>query len=74
MINNIKILLGEAAANYTEEQIKLLLEQGADIYAYDPVGVPKAKMQFPEGKIDRGNMHYVATIEEALQDRVMLIL
>lgn len=50
------------------ENIKLLLEQGADIYAYDPVGVPRAKMQFPEGKIDRGEMHYVASPEEALQD------
>lgn len=50
------------------ENIKLLLEQGADIYAYDPVGVPRAKMQFPEGKIARGEMHYVSLPEEALQD------
>ena len=50
------------------ENIKLLLEQGADIYAYDPVGVPRAKLQFPEGKIDRGNMRYVNSPEEALQD------
>ena len=50
------------------ENIKLLLEQGADIYAYDPVGVPRAKMQFPEGVIGRGKMNYVATPEEALQD------
>ncbi|MBR3601458.1 MAG: UDP-glucose/GDP-mannose dehydrogenase family protein [Lachnospiraceae bacterium] len=50
------------------ENIKLLLEQGADIYAYDPVGVPRAKLQFPEGHIGRGQMHYVSTPEEALQD------
>ena len=50
------------------ENIKLLLEQGADIYAYDPVGVPRAKMQFPEGKIERGEMHYVVSPEEALED------
>ena len=50
------------------ENIKLLLEQGANIYAYDPVGVPRAKMQFPEGKIERGNMNYVSSPEEALKD------
>ena len=50
------------------ENIKLLLEQGADIYAYDPVGAPRAKMQFPEGKVDRGEMHYVTSPEEALKD------
>ncbi len=48
--------------------IKLLLEQGADIYAYDPAGVPRAKHQFPEGNIDRGTMHYVDTPTEALKD------
>ena len=50
------------------ENIKLLLEQGANIYAYDPVGVPRAKMQFPEGKIDKGQMYYVDSPQEALQD------
>ena len=50
------------------ENIKLLLKQGADIYAYDPVGVPRAKMQFPEGKIDRGQMNYVNSPKEALTD------
>lgn len=50
------------------ENIKLLLEQGADIYAYDPVGVPRAKMQFPEGKIDRGQIHYVNSPKDALKD------
>ena len=50
------------------ENIKLLLEQGADIYAYDPVGTERAKIQFPEGKINRGQMHYVTSPEEALQD------
>ena len=50
------------------ENIKLLLEQGADIYAYDPVGIPRAKMQFPEGKTGRGAMHYVDSPEEALKD------
>lgn len=50
------------------DNIKLLLEQGADIYAYDPVGIPRAKLQFPEGKLDRGSITYVNSIEEALKD------
>lgn len=52
----------------SSENIKLLLEQGANIYAYDPAGVPRAKMQFPEGKCGRGSMTYVASPREALKD------
>lgn len=48
------------------ENIPLLLEQGADIYAYDPVGRENFKRRFPQGKIDKGNMTYVENIEEAL--------
>ncbi len=48
--------------------IKALLEQGADIYAYDPAGIPRSKQQFPEGAIDRGTMHYVGSPEEALKE------
>lgn len=51
----------------SSENIALLLEQGADIYAYDPAGVPRAKLQFPEGENGRGCMHYVASPEEALE-------
>lgn len=51
----------------SSENIKLLLEQGADIYAYDPAGVPRAKLQFPEGKIGAGSITYVETPEEALK-------
>ena len=50
----------------SSENIKLLLEKGADIYAYDPAGVPRAKLQFPEGKIESGSMHYVKSTEEEL--------
>ncbi len=49
------------------ENIKLLLEKGADIYAYDPAGVPRAKMQFPEGKNGAGTITYVSTPQEALK-------
>ena len=55
--------LREAPAS---ENIKLLLAQGADIYAYDPAGIPRAKMEFPEGKIDRGSITYVESPQEAL--------
>ena len=51
----------------SSENIRLLLEQGADIYAYDPAGVPRAKMEFPEGKNGRGSITYVDSPEEALQ-------
>ena len=52
----------------SSENIKLLLEQGADIYAYDPAGVPRAKLQFPEGKNGRGSMNYVESPAEALKE------
>ncbi|MGN0156855.1 MAG: UDP-glucose dehydrogenase family protein [Lachnospiraceae bacterium] len=50
----------------SSENIKLLLEKGANIYAYDPAGVPRAKLQFPEGEIGRGSIHYVNSPDEAL--------
>ena len=56
------------------ENIKLLLEQGANIYAYDPVGQTRAKMQFPEGQIGRGQMHYTSTIEEALKEAAICFI
>ena len=56
------------------ENIKLLLEKGAELYAYDPAGVPRAKMQFPEGKIDRGSITYVSSPEEALKDAAVCFI
>lgn len=50
----------------SSENIKLLLEQGADIYAFDPAGVPRAKLQFPQGRIGRGSITYVSSPQEAL--------
>lgn len=49
------------------ENIPLLLEQGADIYAYDPVGVENFASVHPEGKNERGSITYVANIEHALK-------
>ena len=49
------------------DNVELLLEHGAEIYAYDPVGVENFKKIYPEGKIQKGSITYVATPEEALQ-------
>ena len=49
------------------ENVPLLLEQGAEIYAYDPVGRDNFKRRFPEGKNGQGTMKYVENVEEALK-------
>lgn len=48
------------------DNLKLLLAAGADVYAYDPKGAERAKQIFPEGKIEKGSMTYVSSVEEAL--------
>lgn len=49
------------------ENIPLLLEQGAQIYAYDPVGRDNFERRFPEGKNGHGTIKYVNNLEEALK-------
>lgn len=49
------------------ENVPLLLAQGADIYAYDPVGVDNFKRKYPEGVNGRGTITYVNKVEEALE-------
>lgn len=49
------------------ENIPLLLEQGAQVYAYDPVGRDNFKRRYSEGKIGQGVMKYVENVEEALK-------
>ena len=49
------------------DNVPLLLEQGADIYAFDPVGAENAKKIYPEGKIGVGSIKYAKSIEEALE-------
>jgi len=49
------------------ENVPLLLEQGAEIYAYDPVGADNFKRKFPEGRIANGSMNYVENPLEALK-------
>ncbi|MDF2677792.1 MAG: UDP-glucose/GDP-mannose dehydrogenase family protein [Bacillota bacterium] len=48
------------------ENIPLLLEHGAEVYAYDPVGENNFKKRFPEGKNNKGCINYVTNIKEAL--------
>jgi UDPglucose 6-dehydrogenase len=50
------------------ENVPWLLEQGADIYAYDPVGIDNFKKRYPEGKNGRGSITYVNNPEEALKE------
>jgi len=50
------------------ENIPLLLEQGADIYAYDPVGAVNFAKVHPEGENGVGYITYVHSIEAALED------
>ena len=49
------------------DNIPLLLEQGADIYAYDPVGIENFKKKYPEGQNGNGSITYTKTAEEALK-------
>lgn len=50
------------------DNIPLLLEQGAEIFAYDPVGLDNFKRKYPEGKNGRGSIKYVENIEDALKE------
>ena len=56
------------------DNIKLLLQQGAQIYAYDPVGMKRAAIEFPEGKIDHGEIRYVSSVEEALDQAAICFI
>jgi UDPglucose 6-dehydrogenase len=47
--------------------IALLLEAGADIAAYDPVGTENCKKLYPDGKINKGSIQYADTPEKALK-------
>ncbi|MBB6698241.1 UDP-glucose dehydrogenase family protein [Clostridium algidicarnis] len=49
------------------ENVPLLLECGAEIYAYDPVGKDNFSRRYPEGKIGQGTIKYVDNVEEALK-------
>lgn len=50
------------------DNVKLLLDNGADIYAYDPIAAENFKKHFPEGACAKGCIHYVDKPEEAIRD------
>ncbi len=50
------------------DNLNLLLEQGAQVFAYDPKAVERAQVQFPEGNLKQGSITYVENPEEALSD------
>lgn len=50
------------------DNVPLLLEQGADIYAYDPVASDNFKKKYPEGKNGNGSITYVDNIVDALSE------
>lgn len=49
------------------ENIRLLLEAGADLYAYDPEGQENCKKCYPEGPVHKGSIRYVGSPAEALE-------
>lgn len=49
------------------DNIRLLLENGADIWAYDPVAEENSRKKFPEGICGNGTITYVGSPEEALE-------
>ena len=49
------------------DNVELLLEQGAHLYAYDPVAEDNFKKRYPEGECRKGSIHYVDSPEEALE-------
>ncbi|MEK4476636.1 UDP-glucose/GDP-mannose dehydrogenase family protein [Paenibacillus sp. FSL R7-0048] len=49
------------------ENIPLLLNQGAEIYAFDPVGKVNFSKEYPEGGNGKGSIKYVESIKEALE-------
>lgn len=49
------------------ENVPLLLERGADIYAYDPIGRENFEKIHPEGLSKKGHIQYVNKVEDALE-------
>ncbi|MDE5939107.1 MAG: UDP-glucose/GDP-mannose dehydrogenase family protein [Lachnospiraceae bacterium] len=50
------------------DNVKLLLENGAQIVAYDPVAADNFRKVYPEGAVGRGSISYADTPEETLAD------
>lgn len=50
------------------DNVELLLQNGADIVAYDPVGTPNFQKKYPEGKCLNGSITYVDAPEKTLEN------
>ncbi len=50
------------------DTVPFLLENGAEIYAYDPAGAENFKKLYPEGSNGKGTITYVDNAEEALNE------
>lgn len=50
------------------ENVLLLVEHGAEVYAYDPVGKENFKRRYVEGENGKGSIKYVDNIQEALKE------
>ena len=50
------------------DNVALLLDKGADIYAYDPVAASNFEKIYPEGKNGKGSITYVTCPQDALKD------
>lgn len=50
------------------DNIHLFLEAGADVTAFDPVGIENFKKFYPEGRNGNGSIAYVQSPEAALKD------
>ncbi|MBR6771114.1 MAG: UDP-glucose/GDP-mannose dehydrogenase family protein [Lachnospiraceae bacterium] len=49
------------------DNVELLLENGAKVFAYDPVAAENFKKKYPEGLAGKGSITYVTDPREALQ-------
>ncbi len=49
------------------DNIRLLLKEGADIYAYDPAAEQNFGRLFPEGQHEKGSVTYVSDYDAALE-------
>lgn len=56
------------------DNVKLLLENGADVYAYDPIASENFAKVYPEGGALKGSIHYVDTPEAALEDAALCFI
>ena len=50
------------------DNVELLLANGAEVYAYDPVAADNFKKRYPEGNIGKGKITYVNDVDEPIKN------